>query len=92
MYGHELIGLNSVHRRRTDDEHLLGQKRHPGPQELAQKVSLGQLHVGIGSTNRITHKWDYKWDETKFEVFMAFLRDNKVRLWRTDIDTLNATN
>jgi len=63
--------------------------------ELDQKVSLEQLHVGIGSTNSITQAWDYQWDEPKFKTFMAFLRQKKIRgvdLWRTDIDTLNATN
>lgn len=62
--------------------------------ELAQGMSLDQLAVGFGSTNSITQKWDYNWTQPEFESFMSFLASQKVLtidMWRTDIDTLNAT-
>jgi hypothetical protein len=63
--------------------------------ELAAGVSLSQLHVGIGSTNSITQKWDYEWTEAGFKSFMGWLQSRKIQnidIWRTDIDTLNATD
>jgi len=63
--------------------------------EIAQNVSLSQLHVGIGSTNSVFQKWNYNWTEDRFNTVMSFLKGKGVRgvdLWRTDIDTLNATN
>jgi hypothetical protein len=64
-------------------------------QELAEGVSIDQLHVGIGSTNTIYQKWDYQWTVQSFDDFMTFIDTREllhVDIWRTDIDTTNATN
>jgi len=64
-------------------------------QELDAGVSLSQLHVGIGSTNSIAQKWNYQWTESGFNSFLLWLEQRHVQnidIWRTDIDTLNATN
>ena len=64
--------------------------------ELDDGVSLNQLAVGIGSTNSIFQKWNYDWNALKFQQFLHWLESSKnichIDLWRTDIDTLNATN
>eukprot|EP00948_MAST-09A_sp_MAST-9A-sp1_P002648 g2648.t1 len=63
--------------------------------EINQGVSKKQLRTGIGSENSISMKWPYNWTEVEFNKFFDFLEDNDVRavdLWRSDIDTLNATN
>ena len=62
--------------------------------EMQQGVSSSQLRVGIGSTNSIYHKWDYKWNRTSFLEFTGWAQKQGVQnidLWRTDLDSLNAT-
>ena len=63
--------------------------------EMQDGVSQSQLRAGIGTTNAIYEKWNYNWTEARFAQFFAFLEKQDVRgidLWRTDIDSLNATN
>ena len=58
--------------------------------ELAAGVSLRQLHVGIGSTNSVYQKWDYKWTETGFQSFVDKLNSGGVQhidIWRGRIST-----
>ena len=64
-------------------------------QELVEGVTLDQLRVGIGSMNSIWHKWDYNWTSARLEEFTSWLATRGIRhldVWRTDIDSINATN
>ncbi len=63
--------------------------------EQAQGVSASQLRVGIGSANAVWQKWNYNWTEPRFDTFVSWLEQHSVQhidLWRTDLDTTNATN
>lgn len=62
--------------------------------ELAQKVSLSQLAVGVGTmtADPSSQKWDYQWTEAKLRGFVSWLQAQHVLtidVWRADIDNLN---
>ena len=66
----------------NNDRHLRSKRCH-------------QLRVGIGSTNAIWQKWDYQWTPSKLRKFIHFLNANHIHhiaVWRTDIDSINATD